>query len=71
MISCSLLTGTSKATPSEYQSFMHASSSVSWWMAGVHVVIPVKKQHVLLVRKVSLRLYLRLTKAEITSRTYM
>ena len=41
MISCSLLTGTSKATPSEYQSFIPASSSVSWWMVGV--VIPVHK----------------------------
>ena len=39
MISCSLLTGTSKATPSEYQSFIPTSSSVSWWMVGV--VIPV------------------------------
>ena len=38
MISFSLLTGTSKATPSEYHSFTPNSSSVSWWMVGV--VIP-------------------------------
>ena len=42
IISFSLLTGTSKATPSEYQSFIPTSSSVSWWMVGV--VIPVHKR---------------------------
>ena len=44
--SCSLLAGTSKATPSEYKLLTIASSSVSWWMAGVHVVISVQTTRV-------------------------
>ena len=47
-----LLTGTSKDTLSEYQSFIYlpkASFSVSWWIVGV--VIPACTQHVLLIER--------------------
>ena len=53
IISFSLLTGTSRATPSEYQSFIPASSSASWWMVGA--VIPVQYTTRVVGRKVKVR----------------